>query len=150
MIAHYSKNLDWAGDIPGDFDVTLHNKGAEITSAPAFKRAGRTVALANSGRESATIFRDILNKTGVGDGFTVFLQGDPSEHSPDITALLGQWHQWHGVQPLAWCWIASEGVPPTDILSCETGAFIGAVHVRPARTSQRIARDVDPAALLPW
>ena len=130
-IARYSENLDWVGDIPGDFDVTIYNKGMEITSAPALKRADRIVELANSGRESDTILRHILNKTEFGDGFTVFLQGDPFEHSPDIIALLGQWRQWHDVQPLAWRWIASKELPPKGILSRETGAFIGTARVRP-------------------
>ena len=201
MIARYSESLDWMGDIPGDFDVTIYNKGAEIRSAPALKRADRIVALADSGRKSDTILRHILNKTGFGDGLAVFLQGDPFEHSPDITALLSQWRHWHGVQLLAWRWIASEGLPPTNIMSRKTSAFIGAARVRPelffqgnwnplqffdpgagriacwylqspglrggvsiathslrrsrptpclARTSRRSARDVDPAALLPW
>ena len=51
VIARYSENLDWVGDIPGDFDVTIYNKGAEITSAPALKRADGIVA-SRTGRQT--------------------------------------------------------------------------------------------------
>ena len=130
-IARYSEALDWVGDIPGDFDVTIYNKGAEITSGPALKRADRIIALANSGRESDTILRHILGKTGFGDGFTVFLQGDPFEHSPDVIELLNQWRHWKDIQPLSWRWVAAKDLPPKSVLSRETGSFIGAARVRP-------------------
>lgn len=131
VIARYSENLDWVGDIPGDFAVTIYNKGAAITSGPALERADHIVAVTNSGRESDTILRHIINKTEFHDGFTVFLQGDPFEHSPDIIALLNEWRQWRDLQPLSWCWIASKDLPPKNILLRETSAFVGKARVRP-------------------
>ena len=131
VIARYSENLDWVGDIPNDFTVIIYNKGAAITSGPALSRADHVITLANSGRESDTILRHILDKTKFQDGFTVFLQGDPFEHSPDIIALLNAWRQWQDLQPLSYCWIASKDLPPKNILSRETSAFVGSARVRP-------------------
>lgn len=131
VIARYSENLDWVGYIPDGFIVIIYNKGPAITSEPALKRADHIIALANSGRESDTILRHILGKTQFGDGFTVFLQGDPFEHSPDIIALLQAWQHWQDLQPLSYCWIAAKDLPPKNILSQETSAYIGSARVRP-------------------
>ena len=86
MIACYSENLDWAGDIPGDFDATICNEGAEIMFAPAPKRVGRIVAPANSGRESDTRLRHVLNNPRFRDGFSVFLQGDALARTRGVDA----------------------------------------------------------------
>ncbi len=111
VIARYSEDLDWVTQIPAEFSVTIYNKGAKITSAAVLGRAEKIVDLVNSGRESDTILRHVLAKKAFTDGYTVFLQGDPFEHSPDITALLGAWRSWKDLQPLSWGWLSAKNLP---------------------------------------
>ena len=132
VIARYAENLDWVGQIPAGFSVHVYNKGETITSAPALQRADRIVTLANSGRESDTYLRHILGTSTFSDndGFTVFVQGDPFEHSPDLLALLHDTDLWQARQPLSWCWLQSKNLPPADILSRETSGFMAGSRVR--------------------
>jgi hypothetical protein len=130
VIARYNEDLEWIADIPHEFTVIIYNKGPAITSRRVIARAGKVLTLANSGRESDTILRHILGKTDSGDGFTVFLQGDPFEHSPDIIALLRNWRRWDDLQPLSWQWVAATKLPPPEILSSETATFIEGARVR--------------------
>ena len=136
VIARYLEDLDWVAQIPGEFQVVIYNKGADITSAPALRRADQVVRLRNSGRESDTFLRHILDpQQPFGDGCTVFLQGDPFEHSPDIIQLLAARPAWSGLQPLSWRWIGAEEMPPAELLARETEGFIAGARVRPERYS---------------
>ncbi len=131
VIARYSEDLEWVTRIPAEFSVTIYNKGAKIASDTVLGRAERIVELANSGRESDTFLRHILAKAEFTDGYTVFLQGDPFAHSPDLIALLAAWRSWRDLQPLSWGWLSSEKLPPEGVLLGETAGFIGGLRVRP-------------------
>lgn len=131
VIARYSEDLDWITQIPAEFSVTIYNKGAKITSAAVLGRAEKIVDLANGGRESDTILRHVLAKQAFTDGYTVFLQGDPFEHSPDIIALLGAWRSWKDLQPLSWGWLSAKNLPPQSVLLGEKSGFIDGLRVRP-------------------
>ncbi len=131
VIARYSENLEWVAEIPRAFRVVIYNKGGPITSDPVLRRADRIAALRNSGRESDTFLRHMLGQEVAADGYTVFLQGNPFEHSPDIIQLLGARAQWQALQPLSWRWIGAEEMPPPDLLARETGAFVEGARVRP-------------------
>ena len=131
VIARYSEDLDWVGQIPAGFNVIIFNKGAEITSPAALARADSIVKLANSGRESDTILRHIASKQSFGEGFTVFLQGNPFEHSPDIINLLKAQMSWKDLQPLSWRWLDAEDMPPAEVLARETTGFVAGSRVRP-------------------
>jgi hypothetical protein len=130
IIARYAENLDWVTDIPPEFSVVVYNKGAPITSEAVLGRVDKLVALPNSGRESDTFLRHVLDKRDFGDGYTVFLQGDPFEHSPDIIRLLGLHPSWEAIQPLSWRWLANEKRPPRSILDRETGNYLKDARVR--------------------
>ena len=82
------------------------------------------MSLPNSGRESDTILRHVLDKTEFFDGYTFFLQGDPFAHSPDIIALLATWRNWADLQPLSWRYLSEHNLPPPAVLAVETGGFI--------------------------
>lgn len=113
VIARYNENLDWISRIPVSYDVIIYNKGPEINSRTALDRANRIERLVNSGRESDTILRHVLNKNDHTDGYTVFLQGNPFEHSPDIIELLSDCGNWAEIQPLscAGCQLATYRPP---------------------------------------
>ena len=130
VIARYSEDLDWVGEIPAGFQVVIYNKGAEIASAPARRRADAIVQLRNGGREGDTILRHVLESPPRVDGCTVFLQGDPFEHSPDMLRLLQAHEAWADLQPMSWRWIAAEGLPPPDVLARETAGFVAGARVR--------------------
>ena len=131
VIARYSENLDWIAGIPNEFTVIVYNKGPQLTSRVALDRADAVVSLANSGRESDTILRHVLNKKVFDDGYTVFLQGDPFEHSPDIIGLLNAWRSWQDLQALSWRWIESKDIPPARVLEQETSTFLEGNRTRP-------------------
>ncbi len=131
VIARYAENLDWVREIPPGFDVVIYNKGAEITSPAVLKRAQRVVPLKNSGRESDTFLRHMLAKQQFTDGYTVFLQGGPFEHSPDLLGLLRSSQHWKELQPLSWRWLASRQLPPPHVLASDTGGFVDGLRVRP-------------------
>ena len=130
VIARYNENLDWISRIPVSYDVIIYNIGPEINSRVALDRANRIERLVNSGRESDTILRHVLNKNDHTDGYTVFLQGNPFEHSPDIIELLSECGHWEEIQPLSWRWVSARNLPPPDILRRETKEFIQGARLR--------------------
>ena len=133
VISRYAENLDWITRIPDEFDVHIVNKGARLTAGPVLARAASVTERPNHGRESETFLSHIIAGKGAGESgdFTVFAQGDPFEHSPDIIELLGQWRQWSAVQPLSWRWKSKRDIPPSPILARERGDFIVGLRVRP-------------------
>ncbi len=102
VIARYSEDLDWIENISNEFTVYIYNKESGILSEKILKRADSIVKLPNFGRESDTILRHVLEQKLPKPGYTVFLQGDPFEHSPDIIGLLNCWKLWKDIQPLSW------------------------------------------------
>ncbi len=130
VIARYTEDLEWVTEIPPDYEVVVYNKGSQITSKAVLGRVNKLNALPNSGRESDTFLRHILGKREFGDGYTVFLQADPFEHSPDIIGLLRTQTDWSDIQPLSWRWLANEKRPPRHILDHETGEYIAGGRVR--------------------
>ncbi len=131
IVSRYKEDLDWLSRIPSDFDVVVYNKGEQIKSRIALSRDPKIVTLPNSGRESDTYIRHILGGDHGFESYTVFLQGDPFEHSPDIIDLLASYKQWKDLQALSWRWRPSAIIPPPELLADETGAFIAGFRVRP-------------------
>lgn len=130
IIARYREDLGWIAKIPDGFRVIVYNKGPELEAAGWRDRADEIVGLPNSGRESDTFLRHVANKSVFGNGYTVFLQGDPFEHSPDLFEILDQWRSWSDVQPLSWRWLANEKRPPRSILDRERQEYLGSARVR--------------------
>ena len=131
IVARYKEDLDWLSLIPDHFDVTVYNKGEEVTAKKALSRNPTIIKLPNSGRESDTYIRHILRREYEPESYTVFLQGDPFEHSPDIIDLLAASQQWKDLQALSWRWRPSAVIPPPELLADETGAFIAGFRLRP-------------------
>ena len=129
VVARYAEDIDWITDLPAAFDVILYNKGQPVTSE-AVRRRANVIDLPNAGRESDTFLRHMLNKREFSDGYTVFLQGNPFEHSPDVLRLLTTSEAWEDVQPLSWRWLANEKRPPRSILDREQGEYVGGARVR--------------------
>jgi hypothetical protein len=80
IVARYNENIEWTKQF-GD-RVIIFNKGPdEIEGA---------IPLPNVGREGHTYFHYICENYDNLDDYTVFLQGNPFDHSPDVCELIHQ------------------------------------------------------------
>jgi len=131
IIARYNENMDWIAEIPDCFDVIVYNKGDSDLSEIVKNRTQKVIKLENNGRESDTFLRHILKKEDFDDRYSIFLQGNPFDHSPDLHQILGAMESWEDIQPLSLCWLDSENVPPQKILENETIFLNERGRVRP-------------------
>ncbi|MGA1803738.1 hypothetical protein [Rhizobium sp. HT1-10] len=135
VLARYNESLDWILDIPDDFDIVIYNKGEPIDHPDVIRRAAEIIDRPNVGRESETYLHHMMTKVGDDQGFTVYSQGDPHTHSPDFIKLLQNWRDWKKVQPLSWCWIEEQNIPPATLLADYQSQLGGRLRVRPERFS---------------
>lgn len=91
VLARYREPLDWIKLIPDDFEVIIYNKCDKIETPGVLQRAARIIDRPNEGRESETYLHHMLTDVRDDDGFTVYAQGGPFEHSPDFISLLHTW-----------------------------------------------------------
>lgn len=88
MIARHDEDLAWVDRLGAlGMRVTVYNKGAPLASVPACVDA--VVAAPNMGREAHSYLLHIVSAYRRLDDYTVFLQGDPFFHCPDLLARLG-------------------------------------------------------------
>jgi len=74
IVARYNEDISWTQEFS---NVIIYNKGSIIYDIPQ-------IPLKNVGRESHTYYHYIYTNYGNLDDFTVFLQGNPFDHSPNI------------------------------------------------------------------
>ena len=79
VVARYKENIDWVKQFP---NVTVYNKGEELNNGLY------EVLLENVGREGHTYYKYIVDNYYTLDDYTVFLQGNPFDHSPNIITNL--------------------------------------------------------------
>lgn len=79
IIARYNENIEWTQRLSADIDILVYNKGDELTN-----HAGKIIDLPNVGREGHTYYKYIYDNYDNLDDYTIFLQGNPFEHSPSI------------------------------------------------------------------
>ena len=91
VLARYNESLDWISEIPDDFCVYVYNKGDRITSPTVLRRANYIIDRPNVGRESETYLFHMLTAPLPDRHYTVYSQGDPFLHSPDLIKLLANW-----------------------------------------------------------
>ncbi len=135
VIARYKEDISWVLEIPPDFEVFLYNKGDPISDPRLLARINHLIVRPNVGRESETYLFHMINNLADGNGFTVFAQGDPFEHSPDFLRLLAAWQHWDDLQALTWQWRADHNVPPAIILNEYERHLRGRLRVRAERFS---------------
>lgn len=78
VVARYKENLDWVKKVPSFFNVKIYNKYEGENLLP------------NVGRESHTYLHHIVKNYDNLPEFTVFVQGNPLEHSKDFFNLLNK------------------------------------------------------------
>lgn len=135
VLARYSEPLEWIKLIPDDFEVIVYNKGDKIASPTVLQRATQIIDRPNEGRESETYLNHMLTEMRDDDGFTVYAQGGPFEHSPDFVSLLHTWRNWDDLQPMSWQWLAEKKVPPSLLLADYERGLCGRPRVRRERFS---------------
>jgi hypothetical protein len=80
VVARYNENVKWTKQFP---NVIIYNKGITILDD-----SYNEVCLDNVGREGHTYYTHICNNYENLADYTVFLQGNPFDHSPNIIANL--------------------------------------------------------------
>lgn len=86
VISRYKEDISWANALQ---DVLIYDKSGEPCVLPAVLPAVLpTVSLANVGREGHTYAYHILTHYDTLDDYTVFLQGYPFDHSPQLETQL--------------------------------------------------------------
>ena len=96
VVARYNENLDWLKKIKKskDIKITVYNKGLPDISIDA-------INLPNTGRESGTYLYHIINNYDKLADQTIFCQGDPIFHAPDLIELINKYRtKFEPVQPL--------------------------------------------------
>lgn len=75
VVARHTEDLAWLRRVPGDFRVTVYSKGDEIPGAER---------LPNIGREAHTYLQHLTERHETLADVTVFVQGHPFDHAPDL------------------------------------------------------------------
>ena len=75
VIARHAEDLAWLRRVPGEFAVTVYDKGSGFPGA---------IPLPNIGREAHTWLHHLAARYDTLADITVFAQGHPFDHAPDL------------------------------------------------------------------
>ena len=79
VVARYEEDLAWLRRVPREFAVTIYNKGPNLPD---------TTPLPNLGREAHTYLHHLAEQHAHLADITVFVQGHPFDHAPDLHKIL--------------------------------------------------------------
>ena len=80
VVSRYSENLSWVNQVPKECKVTIYNKGNDLEFS--------CIKLNNIGRESHTYIRHIVDNYNNLSDYTIFVQGNPFDHSPGLIGYI--------------------------------------------------------------
>lgn len=80
VVARYHEDLAWLRRVPRDFVVTIYDKSPAATPS--------SIALPNVGREAHTYLHHLAESHESLAELTVFVQGHPFDHAPDLHKVL--------------------------------------------------------------
>lgn len=83
VIARYREPLDWLRRVPPGWRITIYNKGDPFPLP--------SIPLPNLGREAHAYLYHLVTRRDSLARQTVFVQGHPFDHVPDLHARLVQW-----------------------------------------------------------
>lgn len=89
VVARYNENIGWLKDV--SLNYTVFNKGSE--SLPEWVK--NEVKLPNVGREAHTYLTFIINNYDALPDFTIFVQGNPFDHSINFIKRLSRFNGRH-------------------------------------------------------
>lgn len=75
IVARYNENIEWTKQF---MDVIIYNKGNKLPDGY------NEIQINNVGREGHTYYKYIYDNYNNLDNYTIFLQGRPFDHSPNI------------------------------------------------------------------
>ena len=75
VVSRYNENIEWTTQFP---NVIVYNKGTKLEDTY------NEICLENVGREGYTYYKYIYDNYDNLEDYTVFLQGNPFDHSPNI------------------------------------------------------------------
>jgi len=75
VVARYDEDLAWLKRVPKDFRITIYDKGDGASGG---------IPLLNEGREAHTYLRHLSERYDSLAELTVFVQGHPFDHAPDL------------------------------------------------------------------
>ena len=75
IVARYNENVEWTKQFT---NVKIYNKGIQL------ENGYNEIRLTNVGREGHTYYKYICDNYDNLDDYTIFLQGNPFDHSPNI------------------------------------------------------------------
>ncbi|MBD2703703.1 DUF3431 domain-containing protein [Spirosoma sp. BT702] len=81
VVAHYTENLNWLGNLPAGLPVTVYDK-SPIDTFPG------AISLPNIGREAHTYLHYIVSRYDSLADWTIFCQGKPFDHAYDFKKSL--------------------------------------------------------------
>jgi hypothetical protein len=97
VVARYNENLDWTNELK---NVIIYNKGVPLN-------IHNEILLPNVGREGHTYYTYICdNYDNLGD-YTIFLQGNPFDHSPNIISNINQYSKLDFDLSIEFEWLSS-------------------------------------------
>lgn len=79
VVARHEEDLAWIRRVPREFTVTIYNKGSDLPD---------TIPLPNTGREAHTYLHHLTERYATLADVTVFVQGHPFDHAPDLHKIL--------------------------------------------------------------
>ena len=79
VVARYNENIEWTKQFP---NVIIYNKGNVLNDGY------NEILLSNVGREGHTYYKHICDNYDNLTDYTIFLQGNPFDHSPNILSNL--------------------------------------------------------------
>lgn len=82
VVARYNENVEWTKQFP---NVVIYNKGDKLEGDY------NEIFLPNVGREGHTYYHHICNNYDNLADYTIFLQGNPFDHSPTILPNLNKY-----------------------------------------------------------
>jgi hypothetical protein len=83
LVARYNENVDWAFFFQNEIqNVIIYNKGTELNNC------SNQILLTNVGREGHSYYKYIYENYFNLEDYTIFLQGNPFDHSPNIIKKL--------------------------------------------------------------
>lgn len=96
VVSHFHEDLSWLANVPKNWDIYVYNRADENTHAcepmaMVWDNGVHLTGLAclkNIGREPYTFLKHIVNNYDVLDDLTVFVQGNPFDHYPELLRTL--------------------------------------------------------------
>ena len=95
VVARYREDLRWLRRVPRAFRVHVYDKGGDLPDA---------IPLPNVGREAHTYLHHITTRYEELADLTVFVQGKPFDHVPDLHRRLKDWASGQATAP-AFQWL---------------------------------------------